>query len=181
MVLPNEHPRQIALIITAHSPPSPEWLNAAVKAGEGSAEVEGIRLVVVGAEGDSFSGWTLQQVSNHVGDNYSRPKVPFACRAFAIVDDNSERTNSVLVVSLDQKGLGETRIAGTVRVGPEYAVDIPTLLHGGITGILHYSDVADVAEDGILRREPPTHLNDEGSVWFTRILGPGEQGTEAHV
>jgi len=173
MVLPTDHPHQIALFIIARPPPSSEWLRSIVEVAENSAEVRGIRLTVMGADDGSFAEWTLQQLGNYVANNYIRPENPFASCAFAAVDESSERSNSVLVVSLDRKSfgrVGEARIAGTVRVGPEYAVDIPAVLHGDVRGILHYSEAADATEDGIVRLGPPPPLSDGEQVWFTQIL-----------
>ncbi|KAK0222558.1 hypothetical protein EDD85DRAFT_861579 [Armillaria nabsnona] len=137
MVLPSPsrpYASEIALFVTGH--PSEEWLAKAKKQADDRDESETASLTII--EGD-FTGWSIEKLAKYLVDNFADAECPVACGSFAVADEESEETDSFLLVELTPRYLlRESRtivIEGTMRVGPEYGVGMPVIFHGGIKSI----------------------------------------------
>ncbi|KAK0479603.1 hypothetical protein IW261DRAFT_1419693 [Armillaria novae-zelandiae] len=156
MVLPSPSgfASKIALFVTGH--PSEEWLAKAKKQADDGDESETASLTII--EGN-FTGWSIEKFARYLVDNFAGPECPVACGSFAVADEESEETDSFLLVGLTPRYLVRDWtivIEGTLRVGPEYGVGMPVIFHGGIKSIgifsgepgdiLRVTGVADVGE-----------------------------------
>ncbi|KAK0436565.1 hypothetical protein EV421DRAFT_1831270 [Armillaria borealis] len=136
MVLPppsRPYASEIALFVTSH--PSEEWLAKAKKQANDGDESETASLTII--EGD-FTGWSIEKLAKYLAENFADAECPVACGSFAVADEESEETDSLLLVELTPRYLLRDRtimIEGTMRVGPEYGVGMPVIFHGGIKSI----------------------------------------------
>lgn len=135
MVLPSPslYASEIALFVTGH--PSEEWLTKAKKQADDGDESETASLTII--EGD-FTAWSIEKLAKYLVDNFADPESPVACGSFAVADEESEETDSFLLVELTPRYLLRDRtivIEGTLRVGPEYGVGMPVTFHSGTKSI----------------------------------------------
>ncbi|KAK0463710.1 uncharacterized protein EV420DRAFT_1104182 [Desarmillaria tabescens] len=128
---------EIALFVTGQ--PSKEWLAKAKKQADDGDESGTATLTIIGNEGQ-FTGWCIQKLGEYLINNFADPECPVACGSFAVADEESEETDSFLLVELTPRYLpilGDRKIVieGTMRVGPKYGVGMPVIFHGGIKSI----------------------------------------------
>ncbi|SJL03021.1 uncharacterized protein ARMOST_06366 [Armillaria ostoyae] len=136
MVLPppsRPYASEIALFVTGH--PSEEWLAKAKKQADDGDESETASLTII--EGD-FAGWSIEKLAKYLVENFADAECPVACGSFAVADEESEETDSFLLVELTPRYLLRDRtivIEGTMRVGPEYGVGMPVIFRSGTKSI----------------------------------------------
>ncbi|KAK0234227.1 hypothetical protein IW262DRAFT_1291095 [Armillaria fumosa] len=135
MVLPcaSLYASEIALFVTGH--PSKEWLAKAKKQADDGDESESASLTII--EGD-FTGWYIEKLAKYLVDNFADPESPVAYGSFIVADEESEETDSFLLVELTPQHLLRDRsivIEGTLCIGPEHGVGMPVIFHGGIESI----------------------------------------------
>ncbi|KAK0185223.1 hypothetical protein F5146DRAFT_1005833 [Armillaria mellea] len=137
MVLPStpeaRDASEIALFVTGH--PSKEWLAKAMKEAVDGDETGCESLTII--EGD-FTGWSIEKLGRYLVDNFADPECPVACGSFAAADEESEKTDSFLLVELAPRYLLRDRtivIEGTLRARPEYAIGMPVTFHNGTRSI----------------------------------------------
>lgn len=102
MVLPSPslYASEIALFVT--SQPSREWLAKAKKEADDGDEFRTATLTLI--TGD-FTGWCILKLAKYLVDNFAGPECPVACGSFAVADEESEETDSLLLVELSPEYL----------------------------------------------------------------------------
>lgn len=157
MVLIREHAPQIALFVIATDPLPSDFIPRVIFTATSQSEVENVSLVHV--EDPSVAGWSYERIGGLVAERFHRKESPLASRVFVVVEDLSARGDFLTVVSLVPDSVenhgerGQVDVEGIARVGPEMAVEGPSMIQSDIKGIGFLQEGAECG-GGIFRKDP---------------------------